>query len=73
MSCGGARSVARFRDHRDTDAFLSRGSEISFRIAKWIDDDRLPRLLAGDEVGGLGEAVVIETTEEHGDEAACCL
>src|SRR6476620_1263351 len=56
----------RFGDHRDPDTLLPRRGQVGLRIIEWINDDRLTRALAGDEVGRLGEAIVVEPTKEHG-------
>jgi len=55
----------RLRHVRDSHALLARGVEIRRGIAQRIDDDRLPGGLTGDEITGLGEAVVIEAAKEH--------
>mgnify|MGYP003424658538 CR=1 FL=1 len=43
-----------------------RVGEVLGDVPTWVDHDRLPGLLVGDQVRGLGEAVEVVLGEEHG-------
>jgi hypothetical protein len=49
----------------DAESLEPRGLDVRCRIAQRIDDDGFFGALAGDDVAGLGELVVIETAKEH--------
>src|SRR5690606_11576137 len=50
----------------------SGGLDVSVYVTLGIDDDRFIGLLAGDQVGILGKALVGDLAEEH-DRMICCL
>ena len=54
-----------FRDELDPHVLELGGFQIPGRVAERVDHDRLPCRLAGDQVAGLGEPVVIESPEDH--------
>jgi hypothetical protein len=53
------------RDERDPYVVERSGLEVRLGIPEWIDDDRLARGLAGEDIARLGETVVVEAPEYH--------
>ena len=54
-----------FGNPRDADVFLTRSIEVGPDVAGWVDDDRLARRLASDQVARLRETFIVAAADQH--------